>query len=389
MKLLGKVLITQGAMSDLAGSEVVTLELAEYFSRAGSEVIVYSKHFGDRVTETLETAERVKWTTEIKDVDLQNLDLLWVHHQFLPKPVLELALRGGWHTTTIFHHMSPFGLLEQPYTPRVELALSNLTLYNSEETREAIETSFFPDPAMRPASAVFGNPAPDSFWREPGSFRPRARLERLLVVSNHLPDEVGATLALLKRAGIKITVLGRQGKHYRRVRPRDIHESDAILTIGKTVQYGILGGTPVYCYDRFGGPGYLSPENIRRAEWFNFSGRGFSRKQASQIADELVVGYSGAASYGTLFALQYHSQFSLSAQCRRVLSIAAGNSAQPGAANPGDFGAALVLQDVLGQYDRSLRSIRSSTSWRVTEPLRSWARSFASLRREFERARHA
>jgi hypothetical protein len=55
---------------------------------------------------------------------------------------------------------------------------------------------------------------------------------------------------------------------------------------------------PVYCYDYFGGPGYLSDSNIERAAHFNFAGRcGRRRLSAEAIADELVRGYGVAVAW--------------------------------------------------------------------------------------------
>ena len=36
---------------------------------------------------------------------------------------------------------------------------------------------------------------------------------------------------------------------------------DCVISIGKTVQYCLVQGIPVFLYDRFGGPGYLNESN--------------------------------------------------------------------------------------------------------------------------------
>ena len=53
---------------------------------------------------------------------------------------------------------------------------------------------------------------------------------------------------------------------------------DLVITIGKTVQYCFALKIPVYCYDHFGGPGYIDGENYALAKNHNFSGIGFNRK---------------------------------------------------------------------------------------------------------------
>jgi hypothetical protein len=66
------------------------------------------------------------------------------------------------------------------------------------------------------------------------------------------------------------------------------------VTIGKTVQYALVAGVPVYCYDTFGGPGWLSPENVEAAAANHFSGAGSAKRDAATIAAELVEGWDRA-----------------------------------------------------------------------------------------------
>ncbi|WP_416914340.1 hypothetical protein [Seohaeicola sp.] len=63
-----------------------------------------------------------------------------------------------------------------------------------------------------------------------------------------------------------------------------------VLTIGKSVQYAMAARRPVYVYDRFGGPGWITSENFKNAEKFNFSGRCVGQeKRAEEIASEILA----------------------------------------------------------------------------------------------------
>lgn len=65
---------------------------------------------------------------------------------------------------------------------------------------------------------------------------------------------------------------------------------DAVLTIGKTVQYSLSMGIPCYIYDHFGGEGWLTPETFDREAFYNFSGRSTKRFVGGDlITDELLV----------------------------------------------------------------------------------------------------
>jgi hypothetical protein len=95
-----------------------------------------------------------------------------------------------------------------------------------------------------------------------------------------------------------VTLVGQQaelGATVRRVTPELIHEHDAVVSIGKTVQYALAAGVPVFCYDHFGGPGWLNDGNVEAAARHNFSGRGFTaRDSASELVEEIGDGYRAA-----------------------------------------------------------------------------------------------
>ena len=50
-------------------------------------------------------------------------------------------------------------------------------------------------------------------------------------------------------------------------------------------------GIPVYVYDIHGGEGYLTLENIEKNRSKNFSGRGFSKKTAEEIFNEITQNF--------------------------------------------------------------------------------------------------
>ena len=94
--------------------------------------------------------------------------------------------------------------------------------------------------------------------------------------------------------GIKVSILG-QGNRVERLTPTHIEEADAVITIGKTTQYALAGNRPVYCYDHFGGPGWLTLENYKYSAEKNYSGRCCNRKiDSEQILKELITGFQKA-----------------------------------------------------------------------------------------------
>lgn len=369
------------------------MELAEYFGRQGTLVRIYAPLTGGPVRDQLVEFPNVSIVENLADFDVDRIELLWVHHQIVPDKIIDRTVGGDWCTPTVFHHMSPTTDLEQPFLIDIEKAIGTLVLYNSRETRDAIERAFDIDPRR---GMVFGNPAPDAFAaleRVPGDGAVMAGagggrrvLRRLLVVTNHLQPEVEESLRILTKWGVEVHQMGSWEGGERRVAPHHIAWADAILSIGKTVQYALVAGVPVYCYDHFGGPGYLSAENIRLAADLNFSGRGFSKKSASQIAGELARSFADAASFAAEHRESALNDYSLSRKMATVLGrLNAADLPSTRLARPAGEAAKRVQALLWPAFveSRELRTllaeIESSRSWRVTAPLRRLLSAVAKI----------
>lgn len=137
---------------------------------------------------------------------------------------------------------------------------------------------------------LFANPPLPSLSRS---------LKKILIVSNHAPTEVIQAMLILQQQGYVVQHIGLNSNNNQElISPKIIHEFDCIVSIGKTVQYAILSNKAVYCYDHFGGIGYLKQDNYNIAKYYNFSGRGFDEyKNAKQIAFEIVNGFNDSLDF--------------------------------------------------------------------------------------------
>jgi hypothetical protein len=316
-----RILLTQGFLYNFAGSEAVTFEIAHYFSALGAEVLVATHGWSDeweREFEALARTRLFRLDDPLLEAELaENApDLAWIHHQTIPRFLLEHPIL----TAFVFHHMSAFHPLEFPLAFEVERKLATAAVFAAPETREAQIGSHLLDGIEESRLKVLGNPAPRAF--ESASPRRPKTLERLLVVSNHIPEEVVHALELL-RPDTTVTVRGSEsdkGAVGRRVEPEELHLADAVLTIGKTVQYSLLAGVPVYCYDHFGGPGWLTPDNFDQARTYNFSGRSFQPKDAATIAAELSTEFEKAQADADRLKSRYASDFTLESVMESLLA---------------------------------------------------------------------
>jgi hypothetical protein len=290
------VLLTQAHLSRHAGSEMVTIELAEHFAALGAAVSVLTHVVSDEIRAELEEAGVSVLLTGERGEDAaggtSRPDLAWIHHGLIPA---SLAARPGG-TRFVFNHMSAVHPLEFDLSGGVEEALASVSAYNSPETLRVHEAAGLV--SSRSSRVVFANPAPDGFGGPDGLGDAGDETARddgpVLVVSNHPPVEL---LEALDDLGGDIVRVGdgADGFEARRVHPELLRSARAVVTIGKTVQYALLARVAVYCYDVFGGPGWLTEENFDEAADRNFSGRGFGQKSSDEIRIELLSGSPSAA----------------------------------------------------------------------------------------------
>jgi hypothetical protein len=199
-----------------------------------------------------------------------------------------------------------------------------------------------------------------------------------MLVSNHPPKEVIAALSILQKQGISVEFVG-TGGHEVLVSADVLEQYDAIVTIGKTAISGIALQLPVYCYDHFGGSGWITLDNIERVAWHNFSGRGFGLRSASEIASEIASGFSSAQQEGSALSAHIRHQRSLPDNVTRILSSCRSEAPDTCTWHPARnelvqheqylqllASTVKLHNDLQGDIDR----IKSTFSWQVTKPLR-------------------
>lgn len=285
------VLITQLRLAEYAGSEITTLELVEYFSKRARSVHVVTALAKDPMSSEFQVFSNVS-VHNIKD-DLSaladNIDIAWIQHQMIPDTLLD-STKPIYY---IFNHMSSSIGVEQVLFPQIERTLADKILFNSQETLDTIKNRGMLEGVTEGTIEVFNNPAPAQFIDKTSI----KKLDRILVVSNHVPKELEKAISELRNQGITVSRFGIEAEDYRRILPDDIFKHDAVISIGKTVQYAILAQRPVYCYDKFGGPGYLLKDNYELAKENNFSGRGFDKKKPEEITREMIEQFQPALEF--------------------------------------------------------------------------------------------
>lgn len=281
-----KALLLTNHMIGFTGSELVVIEIAEALKARGWVSEIRCNLIG----ETIKGAGLDILISDSLEYDLCDFDLVWVQHDLISAKMPTLRSRPKV-PLIIYASLSPFEPFEFPDLFTISHIGAPLFV-NSEETARAIADHRYSISNIQ----IFHNAAPDHFFTI-NSANPITTLKRLMIISNHIPMELFEAIELLQKSGISCTVLGMQG-NYRRVTPELIQEADAVITIGKSVQYCVASKRPVFMYDLFGSGGWLSEAYFAKALSHNFSGRHIGKRlSGEEIFREVTQGFEESAMF--------------------------------------------------------------------------------------------
>lgn len=312
------------------GAELNPVELAEQLVKFGATVHFFSYDYSGPLAHHM----KIKFNTEIytddvhhltatddqlqvTEFDINEFDYIWVGGNTLPISIIRQINTAKKLPKFLFIHMSPLvGLpLDAPLLPTFEKAVASRVLTISDNTTK--------DCIYR----ILGKEIPLGYWDNPTpadfrTLRPRSgELKRVAVISSsHPTDEVLRAVDELRGQGIIVDLIGRFNDNMQVVDADFYDKYDAIIGVGKNVKYSLVSGVPVYIYGRFGGPGYLSMDNLSIADEYNFSGRGFSSKTTRQIAQEIIEGYSGALAFHKARRQESINAYSIDVVAKRLFT---------------------------------------------------------------------
>lgn len=348
------VLITQAHMQRFNGSEIVTLELIEFFLKQNSQVTLLTHALGEPVLSQLENLQGLTVFQGVsgevdKALKSNPPTLAWIHHGVIPKWLLE----EGLDVPIVFNHMSSQVAIEFPIVIPFESEISSVSLFNARKIMEdQLGTGLFA--GMNPERIqLFENPAPDNFRKIKKTIN--SGLPRVAVISNHIPTEIYEMCRELKHSYV-FSLVGNEtdlGAVPQRITPEFLDNFDAVITIGKTVQYALVAGIPVYCYDHFGGPGWITKENIDSARFDNFSGRGFSKKEISELSNDFLSGFEVATDVAQQLAASIENDLTISKRIANLLRFIEANPKSRKIISEKSIQTYLYIQGSIAHYVRA------------------------------------
>lgn len=163
------------------------------------------------------------------------------------------------------------------------ITVSNQIKAHLENTAQANERQF-------PPIHAFPNNCTSPFYSF--NYHGNNSLERICCISNHPAPECLEAFELLRNDRIKADVFGYQS-HSVEVTLELLSQYEVVVSIGRTERECMSMGLPLYCYDHFGGPGYININNIEHNTYFNFSGRPERQKRSAQwLYADLINSYA-------------------------------------------------------------------------------------------------
>lgn len=307
-----KVLITNHHLVNYAGSELNVFDLARTLELFKYDVTVATFEYNYPIKEIFEDNQIKVINVLEADDECKIYDLIWSQHSpLLYYYIFEKKIRAQ---KIIFSSLSPFEPLEVPPAFVNDLTLC---LANSQETKEQLLNEGVNENNIY----ILNNTVTNEFFDSYNDERVM-KLNKICIISNHIPPEIYESIKIFKDKGVQVDIFGK--KHwFELVTPEKIKEYDCIISIGRSIQYGLAIGIPVYCYDKFGGPGWIHLNNIEQAEFYNFSGRCTNkRKTPEEIVNEIFWNYESI--FLQRFQLHFYAlKYSLDENLKKIFKIIA------------------------------------------------------------------
>ena len=322
------ILITNYEMINFMGSEINAATIAKRFKELGYKVYMLAMYFGDPLYSQVKDSfdEIIDITKNEFDFSKIEFDLVWVHHSFLLNwLIFEYKIKAKKIIVSSLSPVVPFESMP-PYANDLSLVLANSQETKEQLLKEGINEVF-----------VLENYSFKSYFEQENEVK---ELKNIAIVSNHIPDEVMEAKKMLEEKKYNVQIYGVAGKK-ELITDEILKKYDAIISIGKTVQYAMSLQIPIYVYDIHGGEGYLTLENLEKNRAKNFSGRGFNKKSAGEIYTEITQKFNEALKIAPEIKKYAYDNFCFENNIDKILQII-------------DEKSDIDIDKIMDNYDRSL-----------------------------------
>jgi len=302
------ILITLWYADGLHGVVKYSAELGNYFYSLGYKVYLCGCSTNQETKEFFAENHVTMFNIQEELPDIV-FDIVWAHHW----PIFPYLIRKGLKYRKLVNSCISSVL----YIERPLILDENIDLYLC--LTNNMKKMFVEEYGLSSRKIqVLPNIAPDEFFSK--DISNKESITSIGIVSNHVPQELLQALYLFRNRNINVVVYG--GSNSINITPDILRQHDVIITIGKTVQYCLAIGKPVYEYDHFGGSGYIVPDNIILEESYVFSGRSFcTKKTAEEIVEEIFNQYHTVLAKQEQLRQIAEQRYKLSIRIDKILEI--------------------------------------------------------------------
>lgn len=280
-----KVLFLGFFMDGVHGSVMHIMEYANYYKELGWEVYIGAVKIDQQIKQILgSNGIHIYYINKIP-LD-QTYDLVYALHLLLFPALIAKGLK---YKKSIIMTLSPTIPMEQIPPSQIWPQIDMFSAI-SQEIIDSYHTNYGLNPEI---FTLIPNHIPINFIRHAQRKQVwNKTLKKICVVSNHYIPELAG---LKNLAPFPVDYYGSAYNNAVLMVPQILLNYDAVITIGKTVQYCLGLGVPVYEYDHFGGCGFITLENFQEEAKTNFSGRTTRRQlNANDLLADLENSYPSA-----------------------------------------------------------------------------------------------
>ncbi len=276
-----KILMTNLFLCSYSGSELHILSMAEKFIEYGYDVTI-------AVLEAAYPMLGIAIEKGIKVIECSENGLPYIHYEILfiqHYPVANYLIVENNITCDrlVVSKLGTFAVYE---TLPVFANKADIILSVSKCCTDTIKNEIGEETPI----LTFENYVEKSFFKKESNNKNNI-LKHVAIISNHVPTEVVELRNKLNDYEFHCDIYGMQFNQVL-ITSEILKEYDLVITIGKTVQWCFALEIPVYIYDAFGGPGYITEKNFETARYDNFSGRGFAvKKTGDELLEDIQKNY--------------------------------------------------------------------------------------------------
>lgn len=305
------VLITNLYLASRSGSELHVLTLARAFVDAGWDVTYYTLVYAFPLQkEFMQSGIKVVVFGSESRLD-SHYDVLFAQHRLVSEYLWALGRRTFGKVV-----VSILGVVTDHEAPPSFIHQADMIVLVSQEALNEVHQL---DVGASAKEVVFLNYA-EQIYFDAARFNHSIVLKRIAVVSNHVPAEVRELKHLALKRGISIDYYGLEDCSID-ITPDVLITYDVVISIGRTAQCCFAAQVPFYCYDLFGGPGYITPDNYYRHEYANYSGRSEpTKRSADSLLNDICDGYSRAVKNLTAMQMIAKQRYDFSTNFAQMIS---------------------------------------------------------------------